>query len=116
MLPLISPSTNQHCTHRAALLFLAADYTGGIAVGSLIPGRPLMGVHPVAPTEQTTSLWLVKGEIKFLRPSVGRLEIAADIEPERGRRTRSLTTRARRSWKPLRSDSATDRWMSPRRV
>ncbi len=86
MLPLISPSTNQHCTHQAALLFLAADYTGGIAVGSLIPGRPLMGVHPVAPTEQTTSLWLVKGEIKFLRPSVGRLEIAADIEPERGRR------------------------------
>jgi methyltransferase (TIGR00027 family) len=86
MLPLISPSTNQHCTHQAALLFLAADYTGGIAVGSLIPGRPLMGVHPVAPTEQTTSLWLVKGEIKFLRPSVGRLEITADIEPERSRR------------------------------
>src|SRR3990167_3473018 len=30
VLPLISQSTNQHCTHQAALLFLAADYTGGI--------------------------------------------------------------------------------------
>jgi methyltransferase (TIGR00027 family) len=86
MLPLIGHSTNQHCTHQAALLFLAADYTGGIAVGSLIPGRPLMGVHPVAPAEKTTSLWLIKGEIKYLRPSVGRLEIAADIEPDLCRR------------------------------
>src|SRR5690349_5391904 len=40
LLPLISPSTNQHCTHQAALLFLAADYTGGLALASLIPHWP----------------------------------------------------------------------------
>ncbi len=78
--------TDQHITYQAALLFQAADYTGGIAVGSLFPGRPLLGIHPVAPTEKSTTLWLVKGEIKHLRPSVGRLEITAEIEPERRRR------------------------------
>ena len=83
MLPLISPSTNQHCTHQAALLFLAADYTGGIALASLIPNWPVIGVHPVAPSEKSMALWLVKGEIKFFRPSVGCLEIAARVEPER---------------------------------
>ena len=82
MLPLISPSTNQHCTHQAALFFLAADYTGGIALASLIPHWPVIGVHPVAPTEKSMALWLVKGEIKFFRPSVGCLEVSARVEPE----------------------------------
>lgn len=89
VLPLISPSTNQHCTHQAALLFLAADYTGGIALASLIPNWPVIGVHPVAPAEKSMALWLVKGEIKFFRPSVGRLEIAARVEPERHDRVRT---------------------------
>ncbi len=88
VLPLISPSTNQHCTHQAALLFLAADYTGGIALASLIPNWPVIGVHPVAPTEKSMALWLVKGEIKFFRPSVGCLEIAAEVEPDRYDRVR----------------------------
>lgn len=83
MLPLISPSTNQHCTHQAALLFLAADYTGGIALGSLFPGVPLVGVHPVAPLDKSMSLWLVKGEIKFFRPSAGCMEAHAEVDVER---------------------------------
>jgi methyltransferase (TIGR00027 family) len=61
---------------------LAADYTGGIALASLIPDWPVVGVHPVAPTEKSIALWLVKGEIKFFRPSVGALDIAARVEPE----------------------------------
>jgi len=87
-LPLISPSTNQHCTHQAALFFLAADYTGGIALASLIPGQPVVGVHPVAATEKSIALWLVKGEIKYFRPSVGRLEIVAKVESRRHGRVR----------------------------
>jgi methyltransferase (TIGR00027 family) len=83
VLPLISPSTNQHCTHQAALLLLAADYTGGLAVASLLPGWPIAGVHPVAPLETAMVLWLVKGEIKFMRPSVGSLTISAQIETAR---------------------------------
>jgi methyltransferase (TIGR00027 family) len=88
VLPLISSSTNQHCTHQAALLFLAADYTGGIALASLIPNWPVIGVHPVAPTEKSMALWLVKGEIKYFRPSVGCLEVSASVEPERHGRVR----------------------------
>ena len=83
VLPLVAPSTNQHCTHQAALLFLAADYTGGIALASLLPEWPIAGVHPVAPSETAMALWLVKGEIQFFRPSVGRLDILAEVEPER---------------------------------
>ena len=117
VLPLISPSTNQHCTHQAALLFLAADYTGGMALASLIPRWPIMGVHPVGPAEKSMALWLVKGEIKFYRPSVGRLEIAAEVEPERHDRVRKRYAReARRSWKRLPSTSAIRRSKSPRRT
>ena len=88
VLPLIAPSTNQHCTHQAALFFLAADYTGGIALASLIPNWPVIGVHPVAPSEKSMALWLVKGEIKVFRPSVGCLEVSAHVEPERHDRVR----------------------------
>lgn len=83
VLPLNSPSTNQHCTHQAALLFLAADYTGGLTLGTLVSDWPVVGIHPVAPGEKALALWLVKGEIKFLRPSVGRLDIEAEVDPER---------------------------------
>ncbi len=89
VLPLISSATNQHCTHQAALLFLAADYTGGIALSSLFPDWPLAGIHPIMPSEKSMSLWLAKGEIKYLRPSVGRLEISASVAPERHARIRN---------------------------
>ncbi len=88
VLPLISRSTNQHCTHQAALLFLAADYTGGMALASLIPQWPIIGVHPVGPSENSMSLWLVKGEIKYFRPSVGCLEIGAEVDSDRHDRVR----------------------------
>jgi methyltransferase (TIGR00027 family) len=89
VLPLISSATNQHCTHQAALLFLAADYTGGIALASLFPDWPLIGIHPIMPSEKSMSLWLAKGEIKYLRPSVGRLEIAASVDTDRHARIRN---------------------------
>ncbi|MGO9111478.1 MAG: class I SAM-dependent methyltransferase [Thermoguttaceae bacterium] len=89
VLPLNSSSTNEHCTHQAALLFLAADYTGGIALASLIPHWPVIGIHPVAPGEKPIAMWLVKGEIKFYRPSVGCLDIMAEVDPGRHDRVRS---------------------------
>lgn len=89
VLPLISQSTNQHCTHQAALLLLAADYTGGLAVASLLPAWPIAGVHPIAPMETAMVLWLVKAEIKFLRPSTGSLTISAQIEAARHQRVKN---------------------------
>jgi methyltransferase (TIGR00027 family) len=82
ILPLVHESTNQHCTHQAALLILAADYTGGIALGSLFPGWPVIGVHAVS-TRSSVALWLVKVEIKYLRPSTTELEVVAEIDPKR---------------------------------
>jgi methyltransferase (TIGR00027 family) len=89
VLPLNAASTNEHCTHQAALLFLAADYTGGIALASLIPHWPVIGIHPVAPGEEPIAMWLVKGDVKFYRPSVGRLEVTARVDPGRHDRVRS---------------------------
>jgi methyltransferase (TIGR00027 family) len=82
VLPLNPQSTNQHFTHQAALFLLAADYTGGIALGSLMTGWPVVGVHPVR-SSKSIALWLIKCEIKYLRPSVTDLTISAEIEPER---------------------------------
>lgn len=81
VLPLNAPSTNQHFTHQAALLVLAADYTGGVALTSLLTGWPVLGVHPVD-SRYSVSMWLLKVEIKFLRPSVSDLTVTARIDPE----------------------------------
>ena len=80
ILPLNPQSTNQHFTHQAALCVLAADYTGGTALASLLSGWPVVGVHPVR-SPQSVSLWLLKVEIKFLRPSVSDLTVTARIDP-----------------------------------
>ena len=85
VMPLNAPSTNQHFTHQAAIFLLAADYTGGTALASLLHGWPVVGVHPVASAE-SMSLWLLKTEVKYIRPSVGDLTVTATIDPERRRR------------------------------
>ena len=79
VLPLNPQSTNQHFTHQAALIVLAADYTGGTAVLSLTPGWPVVGVHPVT-SSKSMALWLLKVDIKFTRPSVADLVVTAEID------------------------------------
>jgi len=81
VLPLNAQSTNQHFTHQAALQVLAADYAGGVALASLLTGWPVLGVHPVA-SRNSVSLWLLKVDIKFLRPSVADLIVTAKIPPD----------------------------------
>lgn len=71
-LPLNSATTNQHGTHQAALISLSADYTGGIALASLIRGVPFAGVHKCSP-EESASLWLAAMNVKYVRPSTGHL-------------------------------------------
>ena len=78
VLPLNPQSTNQHFTHQAALFLLAADYTGGTALGSLLFGWPVVGVHPVT-SPKSVSLWLLKAEIKYLRPSISDLTVSARV-------------------------------------
>ena len=86
VLPLISSSTNQHCTHQAALLFLAADYTGGIALASLIPNWPVIGVHPVAPSREVHGPVAGQGRDQVLSPQRG---LPGDRGPGRARAARA---------------------------
>ncbi len=83
--PLNPQSTNQHFTHQAAMFLLSADYTGGTALASLLGGWPVVGVHPVTSPE-SVSLWLLKSELKYLRPSVGDLTVTAVIDPDKRQR------------------------------
>lgn len=72
VLPLNSETTNQHGTHQAALISLAADYTGGMALTSILTGVPLSGIHKCQP-ENAASLWLAAMNVKYLQPSTGHL-------------------------------------------
>jgi methyltransferase (TIGR00027 family) len=87
VLPLNPPSTNQHFTHQAALIVLAGDYTGGTAILSLTPGWPVVGVHPVT-SSKSMALWLLKVDIKYMRPSVADLVVTAEVEPASQERIR----------------------------
>ena len=51
VLPLNPQSTNQHFTHQAALCVLAADYTGGTALASLLSGWAILGQSARSPGE-----------------------------------------------------------------
>nr|WP_315465959.1 SAM-dependent methyltransferase [uncultured Rhodoferax sp.] len=72
VLPLNAATTNQHGTHQAALISLSADYTGGMALTTLLRGVPLTGIHPCDPAE-AASLWLVSMNVKYQFPSTGHL-------------------------------------------
>lgn len=82
VLPLNPPSTNQHFTHQAALIMLSADYSGGTALATLFWGWPVVGVHPVD-SPKSVSMWLLKVEMKYIRPSTADLRVRAVIAPER---------------------------------
>ncbi|MGV3486109.1 MAG: SAM-dependent methyltransferase [Planctomycetaceae bacterium] len=72
-LPLCYASTNQHGTHQAALISLSADYTGGLALASLLRGVPLAGIHRCR-VESSASLWLASMNVKYRSPSTGHLQ------------------------------------------
>ncbi len=72
VLPLNHATTNQHGTHQAALISLSADYTGGMALTTLLRGVPLAGIHPCK-SEDSASLWLAAMNVKYLRPSTGHM-------------------------------------------
>lgn len=73
ILPLNHETTNQHGTHQAALISLSADYTGGMALTTLLRGVPLAGIHPCK-AEESASLWLISMDVKYLKPSTGHLK------------------------------------------
>lgn len=82
VLPLNNPTTNQHGTHQAALISLSADYTGGLALATLLRGVPLAGVHRCH-DDNSASLWLASMNVKYHSPSSGHLTGVCRIDPEK---------------------------------
>jgi len=80
-LPLTQASTNQHGTHQAALISLSADYTGGLALATLLTGVPLAGIHRCS-DDDSVSLWLASMEVKYRNPSTGNLKASCHIPRE----------------------------------
>lgn len=87
MLPLNAATTNQHGTHQAALISLAADYTGGMALTTLLTGVPLAGIHQCK-SEDSASLWLAAMNVKYLNPSTGHLTGRCIIDEKTQRKIR----------------------------
>lgn len=86
-LPLCFESTNQHGTHQAALISLSADYTGGLALATLLRGVPLAGVHRCK-DEQSASLWLASMDVKYRSPSTGHLRARCEVPSKVARTVR----------------------------
>ena len=81
LLPLNFESTNQHGTHQAALMSIAADYTGGIALASLLRGVRIGGVHPGS-DDNSAALWLASMQVKYFAPSTGHLAVECRIDKQ----------------------------------
>ena len=78
VLPLNVTSTNQYVTHQAALMLLAADYTGGIALATLFQMVPIIGFHEME-TDYGAYMWGAKAAIRWFAPSCDDLVCRAEV-------------------------------------
>jgi methyltransferase (TIGR00027 family) len=85
ILPLNVETTNQHGTHQAALISLSADYTGGMALTTLLTGTPLTGIHQGDP-DISASLWLVGMDVKYENPSTSHLRAVCRVDAKTAKR------------------------------
>lgn len=81
LLPLIKATTNSNGTLQGALISLSADYTGGMALTTLLRGVPVAGVHPCR-NEESASLWLAGMNVRYFLPGTGHLTGICRIPPE----------------------------------
>ena len=96
LLPLNHQATNQHGTHQGALIGMSADYTGGIAIASLLRGVPIGGVHPSKKSERA-ALWLANMQVKYIAPSSGDLISTCNIPESQQEKIKSRYFQGRRS-------------------
>jgi hypothetical protein len=80
LLPLNVASTNQFVTHQAALMLVAADYTGGIALSTLFHSVPILGFHPLR-DDAAAYMWGARASIRWMLPSANDLVCRASIDP-----------------------------------
>jgi methyltransferase (TIGR00027 family) len=78
VVPLNISSTNQYVTHQAAVMLLAADYTGGLALSTLFSSVPAIGFHSME-TDFGAYIWAAKATIKWIAPSCTDLVCRSEI-------------------------------------
>jgi len=79
VLPLNPSASNQYITHQAALMLLAADYTGGIALASLFHMIPIIGFVP-STDDNAAYMWGAKATIQWFAPSCHNLTCRASVD------------------------------------
>lgn len=84
-LPLNVNSSNQYITHQAALMLLAADYTGGLALTTLFHLIPVIGFWETRPElgDYGIYMWGAKATIKWHSPSCDDLVCRASVPVEK---------------------------------
>lgn len=80
IIPLNEFSSNQHGTHQGLLLAMGGDYTGGLALATILEDEPILGVHEIKP-ENAMSLWLLGSNMEYLSPSTEDVYLEAYIDP-----------------------------------
>jgi acyl-coenzyme A thioesterase PaaI-like protein len=89
VLPLTPASTNHNCTHQAALISMATDFTGGVASTSFLR-YPVAGVHTLPPPalhpegapDDLATGWAIELRTSYKRPSTDDLLVEARLTPE----------------------------------
>ncbi len=95
LLPLNNETTNQHGTHLGPFISLSADYTGGLALATLLPGVPMAGIHACR-NEDSASFWLAGMNIRYKAPSTGHLTGICEIDPVQAEEIRTRYFRGSR--------------------
>jgi len=82
IIPYEKHSKNQNSTHQAALYLLAADYTGGIAVGNHIK-LPSFGIHPIELYDDFGIIFFtIHSEVKYKKISTNNMIATCHINEE----------------------------------
>lgn len=79
-LPLSSTSANQHGTQLGLVMGIVADFVGGLALASLFPEEPILGIHEVEP-DRAMCLWTLESAMKFQRPAADDLVFKSALDP-----------------------------------
>jgi len=80
VMPLNVPSTNQFVAHQAAVMLVAADYAGGVALASLFHGVSILGFHKIRKDEGCAYLWGARSSSQWILPSIDDLICRATVD------------------------------------
>lgn len=81
IVPLLESAMNQNGTQQAAVFYLIADYTLGVAIFSSLPGCYTVGVHDRCHAFPIV-FWLKSGHVTHLRAGTGTIRAEISLQQE----------------------------------